>query len=160
MATTRRERVLWVTSNGMPVDHAVTDAAMTSGMASHGVYLALCGTQFVSAPMTAAPGARCPSCWWFAQARASLPTIEQRLNGVRARRQPLPAACARLLTALFASNSSVALSPRSATAVAGAEPPAGAAGPGSRRGRADDGQSGVRPRRVPFSSAPTGGGGR
>src|SRR5437763_16248173 len=95
MATTRRERVLWVTSNGMPVDHAVTDAAMTSGMASHGVYLALCGTKFVSDPMTAAPGERCPSCWLFTLARETLLQIVQQPHVVLVRRPPLPAVCHR-----------------------------------------------------------------
>jgi hypothetical protein len=160
MVTKIRERLMWVTSTGKPVDHALTDDAMAAGMASQGVYLGLCGIQFVAAPMAAAPGPRCATCWQFVQARASLSTVEQRLGGARARRLPLPASCARFLAALFASDSSVVPPPRSATAAAGAEAPAGAAEPGSRRGRADDGQSGARPRRVPSPSAPAGGGGR
>jgi hypothetical protein len=128
MVTKIRERLIWITANAAPVDHAVTDAGMAAGMASQGVYLGLCGTQFVSAPMTATPGARCSSCWRSAQARTSLPTVDQRLNGVRARRLPLLGACARFLAALFASHPSVAPSPRSAAAAAGGGPPSGADG--------------------------------
>lgn len=118
-----KERVLWVTSTGKPVDHALTDVAMAAGMASRGVYLGLCGIQFFAAPMTTAPGPRCTTCWRFLRARASLSGVERHLGVVRARRLPVLASCARFLAALFVSDSSVV--PRPASAAADTESPAG-----------------------------------
>lgn len=153
-----RTHLTWVRSAEMPVDHAVTDDAMAAGMVSQGVYLGLCGARFFSAPMVAESGSVCAGCRRFLVARASLRSAEQRMCGPRHRRRGLSRVLACLLAGGRASDSPAVPGPRSAVASADATPsPAGAAGPGSRRGRAD---GGARTRRVPPGSAQSGGAGR
>lgn len=147
----------WVTSAGSPVDHAVTDDAMVAGMVSQGVYLGLCGAWFFSAPMTTSPGSVCAGCRRFLVARSSLRSAEQRMCGPRHRRRGLSRVLARLLAGTRVSESPVVPGPRRASASVDATLPAGAAGPGSGRGRVD---GGARSRRVPPDPAVSGGAGR
>lgn len=66
-ATTRvrdRVRVVWVTSVGDRVDHAVTADDLTAGLSSRASdgTLGVCGSRFLPAPLVANPGATCMSC--------------------------------------------------------------------------------------------------
>jgi hypothetical protein len=54
---------VWVTSTADGADHAVTDAAMTAGLtARQGLFLALCGTEVITAALVTPPGQRCAQC--------------------------------------------------------------------------------------------------
>jgi hypothetical protein len=143
-----RVRMTWVTSSGRPVDHAVADEAMSAGLSSGGVYMALCGVEFLPASMAAAPGQVCSACRLFLEARTSMRTVEARLGATRHRlRRPGP--FARLLAALSVSDAPAVPSPRTPPAVAS---PDGAAGLYPRQGRGENTGSSVpgpRPRRVP-----------
>jgi hypothetical protein len=56
-------RWVWVTSIADGADHALTEAAMATGLAARqGMFLALCGTGVVAAAMVAPPGQRCARC--------------------------------------------------------------------------------------------------
>ncbi len=123
VVTQMRERLVWVTANAAPVDHAVTDAAMVAGMSAQGRYLGLCGAWFLPAPMTAAPGRACAGCRSYIRTQASLPSAEHWTSRRRHRRLALPGAFARLLTALRVCESSVVSSPRPAAAVDAKSPP-------------------------------------
>lgn len=91
----------WVTTADVVTDHAVTDDAMAAGMASRGVYQALCGALFVSAPMTADPGRVCQGCRMFILAQASLRSAEQRMTrGRHHPRHARPGVFARMTAAL------------------------------------------------------------
>jgi len=158
--TGARMHTTWVTSAVAPVDHAVTDDAMATGMAARGEFVAVCGAQFFSAPMAADPGPVCANCRRFVVARASLRSVEQRMARRRVRRHGLPDALARLVAAVCGSESPAAPGPRAmAGTAADAVSPAGAAGPSSRRDRGEDvGPSVPRSRRVPPGESVAGGG--
>lgn len=73
----------WMTSTTDGYDHAVTDEEFTAHRPEPE---AVCGAVLYLAPMEQAPGSRCPRCVAFLEARATLPTLEQRL-GVRRHRR-------------------------------------------------------------------------
>lgn len=56
-----RERVVWVTARGVPVDHAVTEDGMDAGFAGRG-FVAVCGALFHPAPHISPPKPGCPLC--------------------------------------------------------------------------------------------------
>ncbi|HEX7658100.1 MAG TPA: hypothetical protein VF444_01370 [Pseudonocardiaceae bacterium] len=60
---TVRRHLTWVTSVTDGLDHAITDDAMSVGVAAGtGEYTATCGTVVLSAALVAPPGSRCPLC--------------------------------------------------------------------------------------------------
>lgn len=110
------ETLMWVTACGEPVEHAVTalDLAAGCGSDSDGDLLALCGHRFLTAPLVADPGARCPWCARFARARATLHRVEERL--ARSDRADwITALLARLPIARWRSNTEADAGEKSAT---------------------------------------------
>src|SRR2546430_16120370 len=86
MAIVERVFSIRVTALYPHVDHAVTDEEMVArDRESRGDYRAVCGAVFLPAPDTRAPGRFCPECVRVLRARATLPTVEQRLGHTRAR---------------------------------------------------------------------------
>lgn len=64
------QRILWITGNDA-TDHAVKETAHEAGVASAtGEFEAVCGVQFLVAPMAEPPGKLCPRCRAFLHTRA------------------------------------------------------------------------------------------
>lgn len=103
MAIGERMFSIRVTAFCPRVDHAVTDDEMAARTAEcRGEYRAVCGAVFLPAPDVWAPGRFCPDCARVLRARATLPTVEQRLGQRRGRHarsglwRRLRAGCARV----------------------------------------------------------------
>ncbi|GDY33716.1 hypothetical protein GTS_53490 [Gandjariella thermophila] len=76
--------VMWVTCVLDGTDHAVTDTAMATGITSDtATWEAVCGTQFVPAPLICPPCPPCPSCVAFVRARATMRDLDQRMTPAR-----------------------------------------------------------------------------
>lgn len=67
----------WITAQDEGTEHAVTDEAHVAGMdAGKGIYLAVCGANFLAACMDAGPRRRCPFC----RARTELRDRPERMS--------------------------------------------------------------------------------
>jgi hypothetical protein len=67
----------WMTSTSDGLDHAVTDEEFTERRPEPE---SVCGVVVPLGPLEQAPGLRCPQCVAFLEARASLPSLQQRLG--------------------------------------------------------------------------------
>lgn len=94
MTATVRVHRIWVTSTGVPADHAVADQEFAVGRVG-GVFTAVCGAQFMAASMCAEPGRACIACRQFLEARASTGTVQARLGARRHRARARPSLFAR-----------------------------------------------------------------
>jgi hypothetical protein len=102
MAIGKRVFSIRVTAFSPHVDHAVTDDEMAARSDEcRGEYRAVCGAIFLPAPDVWAPGRFCPGCVRVLRARATLPTIEQRLDQ-RQGRHARPGVWKRLRAGVFA----------------------------------------------------------
>lgn len=74
-------RFCWVTAQVDGAEHAVTDESHVAGMtAGDGMYVALCGEEFLCACMDTGPSGRCSSCRGFVRARAELRDFDERMT--------------------------------------------------------------------------------
>ena len=69
-------RFCWITAHDDRTDHAVPDDAQQH---STGVFEALCGLEFLPAPMDIGPDRRCPSCAAFLRARQAIRDLDHRM---------------------------------------------------------------------------------
>lgn len=62
-ARARASFVMWFTGGSEPIDHAISDDNMATGISvGAGRYVALCGETVCVGSMICPPGRRCPSC--------------------------------------------------------------------------------------------------
>lgn len=71
---------VWITSNEDEAEHAVTADAFDAGIQRTGEFEALCGDEFLCAPMTVGPIRRCARCVRFLNARRSMTELPDRLE--------------------------------------------------------------------------------
>jgi len=71
-------RLFWITAQADYTEHAVTDQAQTYGIITgNGLFKAICGVNFLAAPMTAEPHNACSHCLSSIRTHVQKPNISQ-----------------------------------------------------------------------------------
>lgn len=134
-------RFAWITAQVDRTEHAVSDDAQAAALEVGGWFTPLCDERFVAASMETGPLARCAVCSAFLAARASMRTLDERMN----RRNWLSRLCQRRRPAGVGGEKTTRHDP---VTPAGVQPSAGAGGaPESKQGLSCPAPAGAHRRR-------------